>query len=296
MSLVTVPVDTDIKDIMNIIRRDGGIIVKDFVTPAQVAEFNAESAPVFERLKANPDPSDLGELAKDFYASNTTHIRSMLGQLPKTTSTIIQHPLWSQVMDGCLSESHQSWVGDELVTVRSGYMLNNAGAYHVAPGAGAQVLHRDDAMHCPAHREGSTFTTITGCLVAGSKATEKNGATRVLPGSHLFGLHQRPLPEHTVPAEMEAGSALFWLGSTYHGAGANTCTPGEENDVRLLYGVFGCKDWVRQDEAILLSTPLDVVKSLPVKVLAKAGYAKSASGAGHINTHHPYARLDEVSR
>lgn len=71
-----------------------------------------------------------------------------------------------------------------------------------------------------------------------------------MPGSHIYGLHQRPLPEDTVPAEMEAGSALFWLGelahsydfatlvlkfdssgSTYHGAGANTCTPGEENDV-----------------------------------------------------------------
>lgn len=63
-------------------------------------------------------------------------------------------------------ESHQSWVGDEVVTVRSGFILNNAGAYHVAPGAGAQVLHRDDAMHCPAHREGSTYTTITGCLVS----------------------------------------------------------------------------------------------------------------------------------
>lgn len=44
-------------------------VIKDFVTPAQVAEFNAESAPVFERLKANPDPSDLGELSKEFYAS-----------------------------------------------------------------------------------------------------------------------------------------------------------------------------------------------------------------------------------
>jgi hypothetical protein len=96
MSLVTVPVDTDIKDIMNIIRRDGGIIVKDFVTPAQVAEFNAESAPVFERLKVNPDPSNLGELSKEFYASASQSLLRWRRIIQTTNLLCYRTPLTSE--------------------------------------------------------------------------------------------------------------------------------------------------------------------------------------------------------
>ena len=56
------------------------------------------------------------------------------------------------------------------------------------------------------------FTVMVGCLIAASKTTIKNGATRVIPGSHLWEDGRAPKPEDAVYAEMEPGSALFTLG------------------------------------------------------------------------------------
>ncbi|GAA5893629.1 hypothetical protein JCM6882_007865 [Rhodosporidiobolus microsporus] len=143
--------------------------------------------------------------------------------------------------------------------------------------------------------EGSLYTALTGCLVAGNDSTERNGATRVLPGSHLYGAHKKPDPRLAVPAVMSKGSAMFWLGSVFHGAGPNTADAGEPSDTRLLYGVFGCKDFLRPDEAFHLITPKEVAKTLPREVLRRAGWAKSSGGLGNINTHHPMDRWDDIA-
>jgi len=69
--------------------------------------------------------------------------------------------------------------------------------------------------------------------------TEENGATRVIPGSHRLADKLQFQHADTVPAEMPAGSVVFYTGSLYHGAGAN-----RSNDVRyglnLTYALAGC--------------------------------------------------------
>lgn len=74
------------------------------------------------------------------------------------------------------------------------------------------------------------------CLfVAGTKTRKENGATRIIPGSHLWD-YSRPPPSSDDPsiecAELEPGDAFMMLGGCFHGAGANT-TVDEE---RLIYG------------------------------------------------------------
>ncbi|ORY89307.1 hypothetical protein BCR35DRAFT_300436 [Leucosporidium creatinivorum] len=294
MSLVTLSADSPIESILAIMRRDGGVIIKDFMSQAEVEQMNSAAQVQFDALKKKPDPAKLAELGADFYASNTTHIRGMLAKMPEETSKIMLHPLWHAIMSETLKTTTQAWLGDKLLTTESGYVLSLASAYHVAPGAQAQVLHRDHSIHCPPAQENSLYTTQVGCLVAGTNSTEKNGATRVIPGSHLWGIDKRPLPELTIPAVMEAGSALFWLGSLYHGAGANTCTPGEPDDVRILYGVFACSDFARPEEAIHLIVPSSLAKTWPKEVLERAGWAKGAGGTGNVHTAHPYERWEDM--
>lgn len=65
--------------------------------------------------------------------------------------------------------------------------------------------------------DGSGFTSMVTCLVAGSKVTKENGATMLIPGSHLWGKDRFGHPEEAIPAEMSKGSALFFLGSVMHG-------------------------------------------------------------------------------
>lgn len=96
------------------------------------------------------------------------------------------------------------------------------------------------------------------CLfVAGKKCTRQNGATRVVPGSHLWDYRAPPpvYPEGDsnpssgdldkfFHAEMAPGDAFMMLGGTYHGAGANTTA----NEERLVYAAFATRGYLRQEE------------------------------------------------
>jgi hypothetical protein len=49
-----------------------------------------------------------------------------------------------------------------------------------------------------------------------------NGATLVIPGSHLWGPDRCPQNEEAIPAELNPGDALIFVGNTYHAGGGNT--------------------------------------------------------------------------
>lgn len=115
---------------------------------------------------------------------------------------------------------------------------------------------------------------MVGCLIAGSKCTKKNGATAVIPGSHLWGPDRAPKVEECTHAEMEAGDALFTLGSCYHGAGENQCEKTDPDALRTLFAVFGQRDYFRQDQEEVLSTPLELARTFPEDILRIAGYCK----------------------
>ena len=48
---------------------------------------------------------------------------------------------------------------------------------------------------------------------------EKNGATRLVPGSHKWNKDREPLEEEITCAEMKAGSVFIYTGSVLHGGG-----------------------------------------------------------------------------
>ena len=89
-------------------------------------------------------------------------------------------------------------------------------------------------------RDLNSREAAVGVFVAGVKTHKKNGATRFIPGSHLWGNERKPNEADCFYAELEAGDAFFMLASCYHGGSANTTT----DEWRLVYGTFctrGCK-------------------------------------------------------
>ena len=62
--------------------------------------------------------------------------------------------------------------------------------------------------------------------------TKENGATQIVPGSHLWEKDRIPNEDEIAYAEMEAGSVLLYTGTVLHGGGENT----SKNDIRT--GVF----------------------------------------------------------
>ncbi|KAI1829237.1 hypothetical protein DTO006G1_9827 [Penicillium roqueforti] len=128
-------------------------------------------------------------------------------------------------------------------------------------------------------------------------------ATAVISGSHLWGPERIPKVEECTYAEMEPGSALFTLGckstptqsnplldsdlihdvtyldspfflylATYHGAGENKCDKTDPLALRTLFAVFGQRDYFRQDQEEVLSTPIEIARRLPEDILKIAGY------------------------
>ena len=147
-----------------------------------------------------------------------------------------------------------------------------------------QRLHRDeDAWSCyPAPKP----LLQVEAMFALTDFTVENGATQVVPGSHLWPAERQALPEEIVSAEMPAGSALYYLGSAIHGGGANT-TKSESRRGLFLGYVVG---WLRTEENLFLTVPIEEVKAMPQRVQELLGY-KAHGGIGVVDVGSPMALL-----
>ncbi len=155
------------------------------------------------------------------------------------------------------------------------YQLHLTQVIEIGPGEPAQLVHRDqwafDFFPFPAGFEVECHT-----MWAMSDFTEENGGTRVIPGSHRFEDKLRPSVEETVGVEMPKGSVLFYLGSLYHGGGANRSA-----HARRGINVGYTLSWLRQEENQYLACPPDIARTLPENVARLAGYQRGAYALGY---------------
>jgi ectoine hydroxylase-related dioxygenase (phytanoyl-CoA dioxygenase family) len=140
-----------------------------------------------------------------------------------------------------------------------------------------QPIHRDqwafDFFPFPVGYEVQCNT-----LWAMTDFTEANGATRLVPDSHRFADRLSFREKDTEPAEMPAGSVLFYTGSLYHGGGANR-SDGTRYGVNITYAV----SWLRQEENQYLSVPAAIARTLPEPLLRLMGYARGAYALGYVD-------------
>ncbi|HXQ90904.1 MAG TPA: phytanoyl-CoA dioxygenase family protein [Acidimicrobiales bacterium] len=153
----------------------------------------------------------------------------------------------------------------------------------IGPGEVAQILHHDDAIY-PLPRPHDEVVLNT--MWALDDFTEANGATRVVPGSHRW-VHDKPDADTpTVAAEMPAGSVLFYLGSLWHGGGANT-TDRARLGVILEY----LASWLRPQENHFLAVPGTLVAQLPERLQELLGYNIRPPFMGYVDGRHPRKAL-----
>jgi ectoine hydroxylase-related dioxygenase (phytanoyl-CoA dioxygenase family) len=81
---------------------------------------------------------------------------------------------------------------------------------------------------------------------------------------------------------MSPGSAMFYLGSLWHGGGANE-TPQPRLGVILEYAA----GWLRQQENNLLAVPRSTVRGLPERLQELLGYNIYPPFVGYVDGHHP---------
>jgi ectoine hydroxylase-related dioxygenase (phytanoyl-CoA dioxygenase family) len=163
--------------------------------------------------------------------------------------------------------------------IGEGCLISSLSSIAIDAGETAQPIHADDqliALEKP-HRP-----IICNSMWALTDFTEANGATRLVPTSHL-----RPSPEYggdypTIPAEMAKGSVLIWDGALWHGGGANR-TDKRRTGVAMNY----CAGFIRQQENQQLGLPPDLVRGFEPRLRELVGYGVYRGLIGHINKQSP---------
>jgi ectoine hydroxylase-related dioxygenase (phytanoyl-CoA dioxygenase family) len=157
-------------------------------------------------------------------------------------------------------------------------LLTASQAISIGPGEVAQPFHSDDSFHhLPRPRAMISLSTI----VAVDAFTEANGATRVVPGSHRWPRGQKPEPHEIADAVMPPGSAVLYLGSTLHGAGANSTAAEWRPGLHISYTL----GWLRTEENNYLAVPPEIARTLPRQAQELLGYAVHdavASAGGYL--------------
>lgn len=270
LSLQKVDPSLDEKALAEILLRDGALIVEKALTEQQLSGINTD----LDEAVAKTAPGlrhPTNEFFVEFYGRQTIR----LDGLPAKSRTF-----WS-----IIESSFMTRVADELLLPNcDDYLLNTAQLIQIGPGETAQALHRDEEAW--PHLKAPKPLLEVEAMFALSDFTVGNGATHVVPGSHLWEPERQAEPHEIQRAEMAAGSALLYLGTTVHGGGANTTT--DQWRRGMFFGfVLG---WLRTEENIFLTVPLETVRLMPTRVQELLGY-KAHNGIGVVDVGSPMALL-----
>jgi hypothetical protein len=237
--------------VVDVLRRDGGVIVRGL---AQVALVDACAG----ELRSSLNEFDEGQRS-DFSGPKTLRCSGVLRYAPSCAELIANQTVL-EVADAILLPSCAE------------YQIGSTTGIEILPGESDQQLHRDDTPY-PIQVAGLELQI--GVMWAFNDFTAENGATRVVPGSHRFlRAWHRPDLTHWAQAVMPKGSALFYLGSTWHGGGAN----GSHSPRTGLINTY-CLGWLRSEENHTLEVPPQVARQYSERVRRLLGY--TTHGAGH---------------
>lgn len=171
----------------------------------------------------------------------------MFGRSSTAREILLQQPDFLKILRHFLATKSTIYNGGET-KINTDPILSASSTLYVGPGEQKQEVHRDDFIWQQEHEGQATYKTGSdvgaGLLVAGTNTTYLNGATLVIPGSHLWSHESGRIQEdkQPVPAELKISEALFFLGSTVHGAGSNQTQEG-----RLVHGFFYCRSFIRPE-------------------------------------------------
>lgn len=249
--LQTIDVTAGADAVIEVLRDDGGVIVENLMSAATIDAVNAEVESYVST--ADPDMQHLNPGLQVFFAG-TRNVSGLAGKSRTFATEVMVHPVLLGVCDAILGPSCAR------------YQLNLAHLLERLPGAEQQFLHTDELVWNLVPRPHPELQLAS--VIALVDFTEENGATRVVPGSHQWDRGRVAEPDEVAVAEMPAGSAVVYLGSTTHGGGPNTSSA-PRRGVHLSYTL----GWLRTEENNYLAVPPEIARTLPRQCQEVLGYA-----------------------
>ncbi len=243
------------------VQRDGYTIIENAIEPDYLDELAAD----IRRLERELDIKPAGN---PFEGAHTLRIYNLLiyGALYQR---IPVHAHVLPIVEGVLDP---------------GCLVSSLSTITILPGERAQPIHADDQL-MPVTKPHVPF--VCNSMWAMTDFTEANGATRLVPGSHLAD-HSPNYGQHydSIPAEMPKGSVLVWHGSLWHGGGAN-----RTDQPRVGVAMNYCAGFIRQQENQQLGIPREIAASFPKRLQELIGYGVYNGLMGHIDKRSPVELL-----
>ncbi len=256
--LVHLPGKIDLDAVIEVIDRDGGAIIDDFLPAATIDELKADLMPQIATRGGGSD---------DFTGFRTRRMSALFDKSRRVADAVL-HPLFLGAAEHFVNVPSIYGAGDYARAVRPGLRIGGSQLIQIGPGEGAQPLHRDHWAMLWRYPDYGRQVRVQ-IMVAISDFTEQNGATQVVPGSHLWSEDRTADPSEAVSATMKAGAALMFLGSTHHGGGANRTT----GDYRTGLTTALDSAAVRQEENLYLALDPAIVKTYPEQMQRLLGWS-----------------------
>lgn len=255
--------------------RDGYLVFPSVLSADEVEALRGALAPY---LAANIAGRN------DFEGLKTNRIYAMLAKSPLFAELAI-HPLALAFAEADL--------GREC-------LLSACLAINIHPGETVQPWHYDDGHYrLPRPRASlgvSAFWTI-------DETTEENGATEILPGSHIWPeqalpgsssptsfstrqfnaqAHDPGARDDAVKVAMPSGSLMLAKGTLWHRGGAN-----RSDKARMIITPQYCPGWTRTLENMCLAVPPAIAATLPERARELIGYSIHPPFMGYVDGTHP---------
>lgn len=248
------------------IRAQGFTVIRDFMAPGVIAEFRDRLQPFLGSHRGR----------NDFEGFETERVYTLVARA-KVFEDLACEPRLMALLSRFL-EGH--------------FLLSATHAINLMPGETAQGVHTDDGFYRQPRSSPPVGYSMIGAIDA---FTAANGATEVIPGSHLWteediaARRAEPggLEKYLVPMEVPAGAAFVFPGKLLHRGGANTT-----DRPRLAFTNQYCAGWARPQENFFLSVPKDVVRSMSPRAQALLGYELWPTFMGMVTGSHPAKSLE----
>jgi ectoine hydroxylase-related dioxygenase (phytanoyl-CoA dioxygenase family) len=240
------------------VREQGFVIFERLLDEETLAALKADLMPRFDKFGRNDG----------LEGRRTQRIYSLLAKT-RSCDRLVDHPRILALLDRVLLPN---------------YLLSQLQPILIHPGERAQILHHDDAFY-PVARPRPAYSAAT--IFAIDDFTAGNGATVVIPKSHDWDDRRPGAEEPRVTVVMPAGSVIFFLGTLWHGGGAN-----RSDRPRLAVSAQYCQPWARQQENMALSIPREVVRTLSAELRSMVGYSIHPPFMGMVDGESPLRLLE----
>lgn len=256
---VAAPMDAQATADLRTLQRDGYVVLEGLL-----------DVPALDAIRTTAQEL-IGQTGRNRFEGHLTQrVYNVLGKT-RVADRLAEHPRVLALLDAMMTPN---------------YLLSQAQVINILAGEAAQLIHYDDLFYrAPRPRPPLGMATV----FAIDDFTETNGATLVVPGSHLWDAERAPAPGEAIPVVMPAGSAVLFQGTLWHGGGANS-SPAP----RLAFTCQYCEPWLRQQENFLLEIPTETARQLSERLLSLIGYSIHPPFMGMVDGKHPRRILEQT--